>query len=73
LADAVNDIAARFTAATNADGEFALFRVGGAGNYHLFISDGVAGVGANDVHVELVGVTAITQINLNLGNLTIVA
>ncbi|MGY6215846.1 peroxidase family protein [Methylolobus aquaticus] len=73
LADAIGDIAARFTAATNAAGEFALFRVGGAGNYHLFISDGVAGAGANDVHVELVGVTTVTSINLAGGDLTITA
>ncbi|WP_162560038.1 peroxidase family protein [Methylotetracoccus oryzae] len=73
VADAVSDIAARFTAATDAAGEFALFRVGGAGNYHLFISDGVAGVGANDVHVELVGVTTVASINLAGGDLTITA
>ncbi|WP_201276175.1 peroxidase family protein [Methylotetracoccus oryzae] len=73
LADAIGDIAARFTAATDAAGEFALFRVGGAGNYHLFVSDGVAGVGANDVHVELVGVTTVASINLAGGDLTITA
>jgi Ca2+-binding RTX toxin-like protein len=73
LADAVNDIAARFTAAGDASGEFALFRVNGGGNYHLFVSDGVAGVDANDVVVELVGVTAVASINLVGGDLTLTA
>jgi Ca2+-binding RTX toxin-like protein len=67
--DALADIAARFTASTDAAGEFALFQFGG--NFHLFISDGTAGVGANDVVVELVGVTTIGSIDVGLGDLTI--
>lgn len=71
LADALADIATRFTAAGDAAGEFALFRVGGKGNHYLFISDGTAGVGINDVVVQLVGVTSISGIALDGGNLTI--
>jgi len=71
LADALADIATRFTAAGDAAGEFALFRVGGKGNHYLFISDGTAGVTANDVVVQLVGVTSVTGIDLAGGNLTI--
>jgi methionine-rich copper-binding protein CopC len=71
LADALADIATRFTAAGNAAGEFALFRVGGKGNHYLFISDGTAGVGVDDVVVQLVGVTSISGIALDGGNLTI--
>ena len=71
IADALADIATRFTAATDTAGEFALFQVNKTGNFYLFISDGVAGVGTNDVVVQLVGVTSIAGINLTSGNLTI--
>jgi len=71
ITDALADIATRFTAATDAVGEFAFFRVKNTGNFHLFISDGVAGIGPNDVVVQLVGVTTIAGINLTSGNLTI--
>lgn len=64
LTDALQDIATRFNTAGNTAGDFALFQVGGTGNYHLFISDGVAGVTANDVVVELSGVTTVTSISL---------
>ncbi len=74
LSDALADITARFTAATDTAGEFAFFKVNATGNYYLFISDGTAGVTANDVVVQLVGVTAISSINyLASGNLTITA
>ncbi|NDD13937.1 MAG: hypothetical protein EB072_15140, partial [Betaproteobacteria bacterium] len=71
LVDALNDIATRFSNTTDAAGEFALFRVNNTGNFYLFISDGAAGVGSNDVVVQLIGVTAIAGINLSSGNLTI--
>jgi Ca2+-binding RTX toxin-like protein len=71
LSDALADIAARFNKAGDAAGEMALFRVGGKGNHYLFISDGAAGVTANDVVVQLVGVTSVTSIDLTGGNLTI--
>ena len=71
LADALNDITARFTAATNTAGEFAFFKVLGTGDYYLFISDGTAGAGVNDDLIQLVGVTSFTAIDLTSGNLTI--
>ncbi len=73
MADALLDIATRMTTAGNAAGEFAFFKVNNAGNFHLFISDGVAGVGvgANDVLVQLTGVTTINTVNLTDGDLTI--
>ena len=64
-------MAARFTASTDTAGEFAFFEVNGTGDNYLFISDGVAGVTANDVVVQLVGVTAIGSIDLTGGNLSI--
>jgi hypothetical protein len=67
LADGLADCAA----ATTAAGQFALFRVGGAGNYYMFISDGTTGVTANDVVVQLIGVTSVASIDLTGGNLTI--
>jgi hypothetical protein len=73
LADALNDIAARFTAATDTAGEFAFFKVPGTGDYYLFISDGTAGAGVNDDVIQLVGVTSITAIDLTSGNLTIIS
>ena len=71
LDDALNDIAARFTAATDSAGEFALFKVGATGSYYLFISDGVAGVTANDVVVQLTGVTSVGKADLTGGKLTL--
>ena len=71
LSDALSDIAARFKAATDSAGEFAFFKVNKTGDFHLFISDGVAGVTANDVVVQLVGITSISGISLSGGNLTI--
>ncbi|MEQ1838040.1 MAG: Ig-like domain-containing protein [Candidatus Nitrotoga sp.] len=71
LDDALADIATRFTAATDTAGEFATFQVNGTGDYYLFISDGDAGVTANDVVVQLSGVTTINTIDLTGANLTI--
>ena len=71
LADALNDIAARFTAATDTAGEFAFFKVNGSGDYYQFISDGTVGAGVNDDLIQLVGVTSIGTIDLTGGNLTI--
>lgn len=67
LGDALADCAA----ATTAAGQFALFQVDGGGDYYVFISDGTAGVTANDVVVKLTGVTSVTSIDLTGGNLTI--
>ena len=71
LTDALNDIAASFTAATNTAGEFAFFKINNTGNYYLFVSDGTAGATANDDVIELVGITSIGAIDLTGGNLTI--
>ena len=71
LADALKDIATSFTAAGDAAGDFALFQLGGTGAYHLLISDGIAGVTADDVLVQLTNVTSISSIDLTAGDLTI--
>ncbi len=69
LSDALADVAS----GTAAAGAFALFRVSNTGNYYLFISDDVAGVGANDVVVQLVGVTSVGSVDVAGGNLTVTA
>ena len=71
MADALSDIATSLTTGGNAVGEFAFFKVNNTGNFYQFISDGVAGVGVNDVLVQLTGVTTINTINLTAGDLTI--
>ncbi len=73
LADALSDIAARFTSSVDGAGEFALFRVNGTGAFHVFVSDGVAGVGANDVVVQLASITTVGSISLSGGDLTILS
>ena len=71
LDDALADIAAAMSAATDAPGEIALFKVGGTGNYHLFISDGYAGVTETDVVLELIGISNFTGIDLTDGHLVL--
>jgi hypothetical protein len=71
LSDALADIAARFTAANDAAGESAFFKLNNTGNFHMFISDGIAGVTANDVVIEMFNLTSITSINITSGNMTI--
>jgi hypothetical protein len=71
MADALADVAARMTAASDAAGEMAFFQVSKKGHMMLFISDGVAGATTNDVVVQLMGISAINQIDLTGGNLTI--
>jgi hypothetical protein len=56
------------TAATTTAGEAALFTA--ASSNYLFVSDGVAGLGANDQLILLTGVTAVTGITLTNGNIT---
>jgi Ca2+-binding RTX toxin-like protein len=70
LADALADIATRMTTAGDAVGEFAFFQLGLTTQY-MFISDGVEGVGANDVVVQFNNQFAISSINLDNGDLTI--
>lgn len=71
LYDALSDITARMTASINTKGEFALFQVNNTGDYYVFISDGTAGVGTNDVLIQLMGVTIISAIDIASGNLII--
>jgi Ca2+-binding RTX toxin-like protein len=71
FADALADIATSMTTGTNAAGEFALFRVNNTGNFFQFISDGVAGVGVNDVVVQLTAITTVNSISLAAGDLNI--
>ena len=73
LSDALHDIATSFTAAGDTAGDFALLQVDGSGAFHVFISDGVAGVTANDVLVQLTNITSIGSINLTGGDLTILS
>ena len=73
LADAISDVAVSMSATSDAEGEFALFRVANKGNYHMFISDGVAGVTAGDVVIQLTGIKTITTIDLSDGDLRISA
>jgi hypothetical protein len=73
MTDALADLAARMTAASDAAGEMAFFQVNKKGHMMLFISDGVAGVTANDVVVQLMGISSIHQIDLTGGNLTIMS
>jgi Ca2+-binding RTX toxin-like protein len=70
LADALADITARFTAATNSAGEFAFFKVAATGNFYFFVSDGTAGVTAND-YLAYTNLTTIGSLNLTAGDLTI--
>lgn len=74
LADALNDIAVNMTTGGNAVGEFAFFRVNNTGFNYMFISDGVAGVGANDVLVQLPNFASTTaSISIDAGDVTILA
>ncbi len=73
LADAILDIATRFTTYTDLAGELTFFKVNNAGNYYAFISDGTARVTAYDVVIQLTGLTSIKTIDLTGGNLTILS
>lgn len=71
LTDALNDIASRFSKATDTVGEFAFFKINNSGDYFVFISDGVKGAGTNDVVVQLMGISDIGSIDLSGGNLSL--
>lgn len=62
---------AAMTAATAAAGETAVFVV--STDSYVFVSDGVAGLGANDQLIKLTGIAAATGITLAAGNITAVA
>lgn len=72
LTDALSDITSRFTKAVDNAGECAFFKVNNTGDYFLFISDGVKGLGANDLVVQLTGISDISSIDLTGGNLTLI-
>jgi Ca2+-binding RTX toxin-like protein len=69
LAQRLVAVEAGMTAATAAAGETAVFVV--EANSYVFISDGVAGLGVNDVLIELTGVVA-TGLTQAGGNITAV-
>jgi endo-alpha-1,4-polygalactosaminidase (GH114 family) len=71
LADALLDIATSMTTGTNTAGEFAFFELNKTGDNYMFISDGVAGIGANDVLVRMTAVTVINTISIDAGDVTI--
>jgi myo-inositol-hexaphosphate 3-phosphohydrolase len=72
LADALADITASFTAATDSEGDIALFRVKNTGNFYLLVSDGVAGVTSDDVVIQLAGVSSFKTIDLTGGDFRII-
>ena len=71
ISDALQDIVTSLTAATDSQGEFAFFQLNHKGNFFVFISDGTSGVSANDLMIELVGVSTLSNIDLTGGNLYI--
>lgn len=73
LADALADIALSFQANATSAGEFSFFRVNNTGNYYLFISDGVDGVGTGDVIIQLQGINTITRLDLSGSSLSIIS
>ncbi len=54
-------------------GEFALFGLNGTGASHVFVSDGVAGAGANGLVMQLSSITMAGAINLTGGDLSILS
>ena len=71
LAEKLTAVEAGMTAATATAGEVAVFN--DAGNAYLFISDGTAGLDANDELIQLTGITATTGIVLSGGDITSVS
>ena len=71
LAERIIAVEAAMTAATAVARETAVF-VFGTDSY-IFVSDGTAGLGANDVLIKLTGIAAATGITLTAGDITAVA
>jgi S-layer protein len=71
LAERIAAVEAAMTAATAVARETAVFAFGA--DSYVFVSDGVAGVGANDVLIKLTGIVAATGITLTLGDITAIA
>jgi hypothetical protein len=59
------------TAAKDAAGQIAFFKINNTGNQNLFVSDGLAGVTTSDLVLSLGGVSTVSSIDLTNGNLTI--
>lgn len=71
LAEQIVAIEAGMTAATATARETGFWSDGS--NTYVFVSDGIAGVGANDVLIKLVGINATTGITLTSGDITAIA
>ncbi|NDD11146.1 MAG: calcium-binding protein [Betaproteobacteria bacterium] len=71
LTDAIADVAASLASAGDQAGAFAFFKVRNTGSFYLYVSDGVAGHSSNDLLVQLSGVSNLTSISLESGDLTI--
>ncbi len=71
LAERIVAVEAAMTAATAVARETAVFAFGA--NSYVFVSDGTAGVGANDVLIKLTGIVAATGITLTSGDITAIA
>jgi Ca2+-binding RTX toxin-like protein len=68
LAEQIVAVESGMTTATAAAGESGVWSDGT--NSYIFISDGVAGVGANDVLIQLVGVNVVTGLTVAAGDIT---
>lgn len=55
----------------NTAGDYAFFKIKGNENFFLFVSDGVRGLGTNDLVIELAGITTINKPLANSGNIWI--
>lgn len=69
LDDALADIASSLAEQGDAEGNLALFKIGGSGDYHLFISDGQAGVTESDIVLQLGGVGLTAGVDVSSGDL----
>jgi hypothetical protein len=73
FAEQIIAVEAGMTAATAVAGETAIFAdAADAANSYIFISDGVAGVGANDILIQIVG-DAAGALTIASGNITAIA
>lgn len=71
LAERIVAVEAGMTAATQTAGEVAVFAQGS--DSYVFVSDGVAGVGANDVLIKILGVAVSTGLVVTAGDITAIS
>lgn len=71
LAERIVAVEAGMTAATQTAGEVAVFAQGS--DSYVFVSDGVAGVGANDVLIKISGVAVSTGFVVTAGDITAIS